>query len=170
MKSNADYAAVLDRLPQAAAESIWLGALLTVHFSEGEVAKEAQRLLDGLEDIRSRTLEASANLASLGHSSAKSMAPARDSEALRQALIHEYKLKIFYKDKSGRATERIVWPVDTEHYGPKGAMLCWCEKRQDFRHFRFDRVQQLIVLPEKTGAPRKVMAMFAQITMSDDFE
>jgi predicted DNA-binding transcriptional regulator YafY len=170
MKGHADYAAVLDQLPQAAAESIWLGALLTVHFAEGEVAKEARKLLDGLEAIRSRTLEASAKPAGLGISSAKSMAPASDSDALRQALIHEYKIKIFYKDKSGRVTERIVWPLDTEHYGPKGAMLCWCEKRQDFRHFRFDRVQQLIIMQEKTGAPRKVMAMFAQITMSDDFE
>jgi predicted DNA-binding transcriptional regulator YafY len=170
MKRHADYAAVLDQLPQAAAESIWLGALLTVHFSRGDVAMEARKLLDGLEAIRSRTLEASANLASLGNAYAKSMAPASDSETLRQALIHEYKLKIFYKDKSGRVTERNVWPLDTEHYGPKGAMLCWCEKRQNFRHFRFDRVQKLIVVQEKTGAPRKVMAMFAEIAMSDDFE
>jgi predicted DNA-binding transcriptional regulator YafY len=170
MKSHTDYAAILDQLPLAAAESVWLGALLTVHFSRGEVANEARRLLDGLEAIRTRTLEASAKPASLGNSSAKSMAPASDAEALRQALIHENKLKILYRDKSGRATERIVWPLTTEPYGPKGAMLCWCENRQDFRHFRFDRVQQLSALPEKTGAPRKVMAMFAQITMSDDFE
>ena len=170
MISHTDYTAVLNNLPQAAVESIWLGALLTVHFSEGEVAKEARRLLDALEGIRTRTLEASAKPAGLSNSSTKAMAPASDSEALRQALIHEYKLKIFYKDKSGRATERLVWPLDTEHYGPKGAMLCWCEKRQDFRHFRFDRVQQLIVMQEKTGAPRKIMAMFAQITMSDDVE
>lgn len=170
MKSQTDYVAVLDLLPQTAVESIWLGALLTVHFSWGEVAKEARRLLDSLEDIRSRTLEASAKPASLGNSSAKSMAPASDGEALRQVLIHEYKLKIFYTDKSGRATERLVWPLDTEHYGPKGAMLCWCEKRQDFRHFRIDRVQQLIIVQEKTGAPRKVMTMFAEITMSDEFE
>ena len=170
MKSHTDYAAIIDQLPLAAAESVWLGALLTVHFSGGEIAKEARRLLDGLEAIRTRTLEASAKLPSLGNSSAKSMAPASDSEALRQALIHEYKLKILYKDTSDRATERVVWPLDTEHYGPKGAMLCWCEKRRNFRHFRFDRVQQLVVLQEKTGAPRKVMAMFAQITMTDDFE
>ena len=170
MKSHTDYVAVLDQLPQASLESIWLGALLTVHFSGGDVAKEARRLLDGLEGIRSRTPEASARPADLGKSSAKSMAPASDSETLRQALIHEYKLKILYKDKSGRATERVVWPLDTEHYGPKGAMLCWCEKRQDFRHFRFDRVQQLIVVQEKIGAPRKVMAMFAEIIMSDNFE
>jgi predicted DNA-binding transcriptional regulator YafY len=169
MKSHTDYAAILVQLPLAAAESVWLGALLTVHFSGGEIAKEARRLLDGLEAIRTRTLEASAQPAGLGNSSAKSMAPASDAEALRQALIHENKLKILYRDKSGRATERIVWPLTTEPYGPKGAMLCWCEKRQDFRHFRFDRVQQLSALPEKTDAPRKVMANFAQISMSDDF-
>jgi predicted DNA-binding transcriptional regulator YafY len=169
MKSNTDYAAILDQLPLVAAESVWLGALLTVHFSGGEVTKEARRLLDGLEAIRARTLESSAGPASLGNATAKSMAPCSDADSLRQALVHEYKLKIFYKNKSGRATERVVWPLDTEPYGPKGAMLCWCEERQDFRHFRFDRIQQLIVLQEKTDAPRKVMANFAQISMSDDF-
>jgi predicted DNA-binding transcriptional regulator YafY len=170
MKHHTEYAAVLDQLPQAAAESIWLGALLTVHFSVGQIAKEARLLLDGLESIRARTLEASAEPASSGRSTAKSMVYASDSEALRQALIHEYKLKIVYKDKLGRTTERLVWPLDTENYGTNGAMLCWCEKRQDFRHFRFDRVQQLIVVQEKTGAPRTVMAKFAAIIMSDNLE
>ena len=170
MKTHTETAAVLDHLPQAAAESIWLGALLTVHFSGGEVALEARRLLDGLEAIRARTLEASASPASFGKSTAKAIAPYTDAESLRQALLHEYKLKILYKDKSGRATERVVWPLTTEPYGPKGAMLCWCEKREDFRHFRFDRVQRLDVLPDKTGAPRTVMAAFAEIAMQDDFE
>ncbi len=170
MKSHTDYAAVLDQLPQAAAESIWLGALLTVHFSGGEVAKEARRLLNSLEAIRARTLDASANPAGFGNASAKKMATSSDAESLRQALIHQLKLKILYRDKSGRATERVVWPLTTEPYGPNGAMLCWCEKRQDFRHFRFDRVQQLVVLPEKTGAPRSVMATFAQIATRDNFE
>jgi predicted DNA-binding transcriptional regulator YafY len=170
MKRDVDYAAVLEQLPQAAIESIWLGSLLTVHMIRGEAATDARRLLDCLDTIRARTLEASAKTANLGNTSAKAMAPSSDADALRQALIHENKIKIFYRDKSGRATERVVWPLDTEPYGPKGAMLCWCEKRQDFRHFRFDRVQRLVVLPEKTGAPRKVLAAFAQIAVSDDFE
>jgi predicted DNA-binding transcriptional regulator YafY len=170
MKRDVDYAAVLEQLPQAAIESVWLGALLTVHMAGGEATTEARRLLDCLEAIRARTLEASAKPATISNKPAKSMALSSDAESLRQALIHENKLKILYKDGSGRATERVVWPLDTEHYGPKGAMLCWCEKRQDFRHFRFDRVQRLVVLPEKTGAPRKVLAAFAQIAMRDDFE
>jgi predicted DNA-binding transcriptional regulator YafY len=163
MKTHTETALFLDQLPQATAESIWLGALLMLHFSDGEVANEARYLLDALEAIRARTLEASAKPTNFGNTSAKAVAASTDAESLRQALIHEFKLKILYMDKSGRATERVVWPLDTEHYGPKGAMLCWCEKRQDFRHFRFDRVQQLVVLPEKTSAPRKVMAAFAQI-------
>lgn len=167
MTKHADYAAVIDQFPQAAAEAIWLGALLTVHFSEGDEAKEARHLLDSLEAIRSRTLEASANPATTSNKPAKSIAPSSDAEALRQALIHENKLRILYKDKSGRATERVVWPLDTEHYGPRGAMLCWCEKRQDFRHFRFDRVQRMDVMPEKTNAPRNVIMAFASIVMEE---
>lgn len=170
MKSQNNRAAVLAQLPQAAVESIWLGALLTVQMVGGESAREARLLLDSLEAIRARTLEASAKPATSNNKPAKSIAPSSDAEALRQALIHENKLKILYKDGSERATERVVWPLDTKHYGPRGAMLCWCEKRQDFRHFRFDRVQRLLVLPEKMAAPRAVMAAFAQSIERDDFE
>jgi predicted DNA-binding transcriptional regulator YafY len=170
MKRDADYAAVLEQLPQVAVESVWLGALLTVHMTEGEAAKNARRLVDSLEAIRARTLEASAKPATIRNKSAKSITRSSATESLRQALVHENKLKILYKDGSGRATERVVWPLDMEHYGPHGAMLCWCEKREGFRHFRFDRVQRLVVLPEKTGAPRKVLAAFARIAVQDDFE
>jgi predicted DNA-binding transcriptional regulator YafY len=170
MPKDEDYTTVLQLLPQTAVESVWLGALLTIHFSGGEVAKEARRLLDGLEALRANTLDASAKPESLSRTAAKGMATFNDVDALQQALIHENKIKILYKDKSGHPTERVVWPLNTEHYGPKGAMLCWCEKRQDFRHFRFDRLQQLVVLPDKSGAPRHVMSIFAQIIMPDDFE
>ncbi len=164
MTTHADYAAVIDQFPQAAAEAIWLGALLTVHFSEGDEAKEARRLLNSLEAIRARTLEASPRPV---HASGKAMARSSDIESLRQALVHEYKLRILYKDKRGQATERVVWPLDTEQYGPNGAMLCWCEIRQDFRHFRFDRVQRMDVILERTPAPRIVMKAFASIVMED---
>jgi predicted DNA-binding transcriptional regulator YafY len=170
MKKKVDQSAVLEQLQQPTLDSIWLGALLTLHMSGGEAATEARRLLDSLESMRVRTLDASAKSSTTRNKPAKAMTLASDAESLRQALIHENKLKIFYKDGSGRATERVVWPLDIEHYGPKGAMFCWCEKRQDFRNFRFDRVQQLLVLPEKTGAPRKVMAAFAQITVDSDFD
>jgi predicted DNA-binding transcriptional regulator YafY len=170
MKKTVDYAAVLEQLPLATVESIWLGALLTVHMVGGGEAIEARHLLDSLESMRARTLEAFAKPSTINNRPAKSITISSVAESLRQALIHENKLNILYKDGSGRATERVVWPLDTEHYGPKGAMLCWCEKRHDFRHFRFDRVQRLSILPEKIGAPRKVLAAFAQVAVQSDLE
>jgi predicted DNA-binding transcriptional regulator YafY len=94
-----------------------------------------------------------------GPSTRSGQAPAHhlDVHALRHALVHELKLSIGYTDAKGRATQCTVWPLDVEDYGPNGAMLAWCEKRADFRNFRFDRVTSLTVLHERADAPRTVM-------------
>ena len=47
-------------------------------------------------------------------------------------------------------------------------MLAWCEKRQDFRHFRFDRITELAIMEQKLNAPRGVMLIFYQALSGDD--
>ena len=93
-----------------------------------------------------------------------------DIRALRQALIHEWKLSIAYTDAKGRATKRIVWPLDVQDHGPNGAMLAFCEKRQDFRNFRFDRITELAIVQQKLNAPRRVtLAFYTALSGDDEF-
>jgi predicted DNA-binding transcriptional regulator YafY len=50
------------------------------------------------------------------------------------------KLKLDYRDEQGRSTERTVWPVAVGYQATTRVLAAWCELRQDFRHFRTDRV------------------------------
>lgn len=170
-KADSQIVRALLQLPPAARESIWLGALLTARLADEEHAKAACAILAALQSIRASTIDGEVQVITPDRrpaSGGKSIAHRLDIHALRQALIHEWKLTIGYSDAKGRATTRTVWPLTVEDYGPNGAMFAWCEKRQDFRNFRFDRVTELAILQQKLDAPRAVMLAFYDALSGDD--
>jgi predicted DNA-binding transcriptional regulator YafY len=146
-------------------DTVWLGALLTARLANQHHAKSADLILAALEHIRARTIDSAFVVITPDEgqqAGARPPAHRLDVHALRQALIHEWKLGIAYTDAKGRATQRTVWPLDVEDYGPNGAMLAFCEKRQDFRNFRFDRILELAIIQQRFEAPRSVMMAFHQ--------
>lgn len=163
--------AALSQLPPETMETVWLGALLTARLVDDAHAKAARAIITALEHTRASTIDSDVVVITPdgGKKSAKkTLAHRLDIHALREALIHEWKLGIAYTDAKGRATKRIVWPLDVEDYGPNGAMLAFCEKRQDFRNFRFDRITELAIVQQKLNAPRRVMLAFYTALSGDD--
>jgi predicted DNA-binding transcriptional regulator YafY len=160
-KTPDDLAATLSQLPQPDIEAVWLGAMLTARFADDDQAHSARRIFAALEDMRASTLDGKMIVlgpeAEPGTARARAVAHCLDTHALRHALIHELKLSISYTDGKKRATKRIVWPLAVEDYGPQGAMLGWCERREDFRNFRFDRITELAIIQQRFEAPRNVM-------------
>jgi predicted DNA-binding transcriptional regulator YafY len=64
--------------------------------------------------------------------------------ALRRAIRDERVVRLQYVDVAGLPTERIVWPFAMAFFDPGArTFAAWCELREDFRHFRADRVQTL---------------------------
>lgn len=63
--------------------------------------------------------------------------------ALRQAIRTEHALWLDYRDESGAATRRRVWPFAMAFFDHARLIAAWCELRQGFRHFRADRVVDL---------------------------
>jgi predicted DNA-binding transcriptional regulator YafY len=166
-----ELTAALARLPQTTLDAIWLGALLTVRLGDGALAAEAQEMLAALERLRVDTIDAEVityQPEPAHGAAANAVGPMLDVAALRHALKHELKLKIGYTDAKDRETRRTVWPLDVEDYGPNRAMLCWCEKRGDFRDVRVDRVTSLAVLPARTDAPRGVFRAPFRATLPVD--
>jgi predicted DNA-binding transcriptional regulator YafY len=70
-----------------------------------------------------------------------------DLAPLRRAIRTEQKLRLDYADVAGRASSRVVWPFALGFFDQIRVLVAWCETRQDFRHFRADR----IVAAEATG-------------------
>ena len=66
-----------------------------------------------------------------------------DLALVRQAIRSERKLGLLYRDAGGVASHRVVWPFALAFFDKVRVVVAWCEMRQDFRHFRADRVVQL---------------------------
>jgi predicted DNA-binding transcriptional regulator YafY len=63
-----------------------------------------------------------------------------DLTPIRAAIRTEHKLILGYTDPKGNQTRRTVWPVALGFFESLRVLAAWCELRQDFRHFRTDRI------------------------------
>jgi predicted DNA-binding transcriptional regulator YafY len=72
-----------------------------------------------------------------------------DLTQVRAAIHAGRKLRIRYADVEGKPTDRTVWPVAIGYLEYSRLLIAWCELRQDFRHFRADRVVAATFLEER---------------------
>ncbi len=69
------------------------------------------------------------------------------------------KIRIRYSDEQTRESERIIWPAMIGYAETVRMLAAWCELRQDFRHFRTDRILAAEFLDERHGvAPPELRA------------
>lgn len=76
---------------------------------------------------------------------------------LRAALRTAHKVSIHYRDSHGATSQRVVWPCALGFFERVRVLVAWCELRDDFRHFRVDRVEALTVLD--AGLPQRRQAL-----------
>lgn len=76
---------------------------------------------------------------------------------IHEAIQAERKVSMLYRDASGRATTRVIWPVGLGYFDKKLVLVAWCEKREDFRHFRPARMVVFDILKE--GFPIRRQAL-----------
>jgi predicted DNA-binding transcriptional regulator YafY len=77
--------------------------------------------------------------------------------AIRQAIRDERKLRIAYRDRTEEATQRTIWPFAIGFFDRARVVAAWCELRQDFRHFRTDRIESVTVSDRRY--PRRRQAL-----------
>jgi len=63
---------------------------------------------------------------------------------LRKACEEKRKLQIEYEDENAKQSRRVIWPLGMVGWGDVWTLLGWCELREDYRNFRFDRIGQLM--------------------------
>ncbi len=71
-----------------------------------------------------------------------------DLARTRLWIREERKLRIHYRNEDGRETDRVIWPVMIGYAETVRLLAAWCELRQDFRHFRTDRILRADFLDE----------------------
>ena len=70
-----------------------------------------------------------------------------DLSQIRQAIRAEQKVDITYRDDKGADSVRTIWPFALGFFDSVRIVMAWCELRQDYRHFRTDRIAALSAGP-----------------------
>ncbi|GAB3024827.1 helix-turn-helix transcriptional regulator [Bowmanella dokdonensis] len=73
---------------------------------------------------------------------------ALDMQAFRAAIRERKKVSILYQVE-GKRTERMIWPILIGYFELVRVVAAWCELRQDFRHFRTDRIEAFEVQADR---------------------
>jgi predicted DNA-binding transcriptional regulator YafY len=61
------------------------------------------------------------------------------------------KIQIHYRDEQSRESVRTIWPTMIGYAETVRLLAAWCELREDFRHFRTDRIFAAEFLDEPYG-------------------
>jgi len=68
---------------------------------------------------------------------------AKHSDQLRDAIKNKHVLQIEYTREDGEQSHRDIWPLGMVYWGRTWTLIAWCEKRNDYRMFRLDRIKNL---------------------------
>lgn len=71
---------------------------------------------------------------------------------LRLALRERRKIVLDYRKESGEESRRTLRPLGLFYWGKSWTLVAWCEWRDDFRHFRLDRMQEWELSEERFDA------------------
>lgn len=95
------------------------------------------------------------------------VAAAGDQELVRMraAIRAECKLDILYRDLQGRETQRTIWPFALGFFEQVRVLVAWCERREQFRHFRTERILELT--PSAQRYPRRRQALLKEWRLAE---
>lgn len=145
-------------------EAIAVGARLLRRTGDTGLQAAASGVLSKIEVVLPATLrEHLAAPAAFVSSHGAPTPPVANLSVIRAAIRDERKLRIGYADEQGRPSSRTIWPFAVAYYVEATLISAWCELRDDFRHFRADRVQALEVLNDPFPIPgRALMARWLE--------
>jgi len=122
-------------------EALVLGAQWVMGRNEALLANAARDLIAKVVDVVPEHLRPFILEPSLGP---KPITAERETAiepaAIRSAVREGRRLKMRYRTGAGEETERTVWPVIVGYSDTMRTLVAWCELRNDFRHFRTDRI------------------------------
>jgi predicted DNA-binding transcriptional regulator YafY len=137
-------------------EAIVVGLSLIGRTRDAGLQRAAQRVAQKIADVV--PCDASPHLASSPLMVSQwSAVPEADVclYEIRQAIRDRRKVHFGYCDPDGCQTTRTVRPIGLVYYVDAIVLAGWCELRDDFRHFRVDRLKGFTVTAETfKGAER----------------
>ena len=122
-------------------QALILGARMVEAWTDPELGAGAQRAVRKIRAVLPEPLLAQADRQAYRVPALESQKAIRDTHlSIRKACEKQYILNLHYADAEGKETQRSIWPLSMIFWGERWTLLAWCEKREAYRNFRFDRV------------------------------
>lgn len=126
-------------LTPAEHQALLVGARLVSAWADSDLAAAAQEALIKLEAVGGAA--PSTPIHSYG---GRLPAPVRRHlRTARHGLTESRKLDLTYAKPGEAAEARRIRPLSLEFWGMVWTLTAWCERREDFRVFRLDRIESL---------------------------
>jgi len=125
-------------------DALALGARMVESWGDRAIAKAARQAVDKIAAVLPETLRneirstAIFSLPSFGKRTLEI-----DFTSLRRAIRTKHRVEFQYTTETGMTSQRRVRPLCLAFFAPVWLLTGWCEKRNDFRNFRLDRMQTM---------------------------
>lgn len=138
-------------------EALVLGTRWVAEQADAELTEAARSALDRITTVLPAALRLQVETSGLfaphwGERRAEPWLP-----TLRRAMREGHRVRLTYADEQGQTTDRVIWPLAMAFLADKRLLAAWCELRQDFRHFRADRMVALQDIGECYPGQRLVL-------------
>jgi len=131
-------------------DAIAVGARLVRRLRDPGLQTAAESVLAKIASILPDAIRNDADAAPFFVSEGSARVPdGIDLSAIRGAIRERRKLRLDYATEAGIRTGRTIWPIALGYYVDVTLIAAWCELREDFRHFRIDRIAAIVVLDER---------------------
>jgi predicted DNA-binding transcriptional regulator YafY len=150
--------------------ALLLGARMVRAWSDSRLSEAAEQALVKIEAVLPARLRPELSRSEL-------MAPgfalppevSQRLSTLRHAIRDKRKLHLAYTREDGEESERTIHPLGMAYWGKVWTLVAWCELRDDFRHFRVDRIRALNPSDDSfTDQPGKTLQDFLATIPSED--
>lgn len=132
-------------------ESLLLGVRMVQGWGSKELAKAADSALHKIHAVLPDTLHRNyvQQQEWLIVPTIHQQRSAQYADEIRQAIKCSVKIYIQYHDEEKTLSKRTILPLGLIFWGRAWTLVAWCEKRNDYRLFRLDRIDELIIQDEK---------------------
>lgn len=125
-------------------EALVLGSRWVMKKTDAKLKQAAHHALAKIASVLPMPLQHQLELTSLMVADNKVLKGDDDMLALiRMAIRKEFKLLLHYNDLKGQGSERIIWPIGIGYFDQVRLLIAWCELKEDFRHFRVDKIVKI---------------------------
>lgn len=125
-------------------EALSLGISMVRQWTDDTFAEKADNAFAKIQAILPAALQGELQQVSTYSFPTKNAPPWSVSfSGLRECIRKRQKIQLLYRDEKHRETFRTIRPLALVFFSPVWLLAAWCESREDFRHFRLDRIQSI---------------------------